>query len=93
MGLYIILEDRQKPYIRAGLFRQYIRTVPSPFMDERRTNAEFAEKPAILLMRNCSIHTRPADPMTLREQNVKAITFPPHPSPILQALDLGLFGV
>jgi hypothetical protein len=44
-------------------------------------------------MDNFSIHTRPKVLATLRDRNVKVITFPPHTTQIFQTLDLCLFGV
>ena len=93
MGLDLILEHRKKPYLTAELFHQYVTTVLLPFIDELRTNDEFAGKTAILLMDNCSIHTRPSVLLHLKEHNVKVITFPPHTTQIFQVLDLSLFGV
>jgi hypothetical protein len=93
MGVDLILEQRQKPYMSATLFQQYITTVLIPFIDRVRTNDQFAGKPAILLMDNCLIHTRPEVLKALREHNVKVITFPPHTTQVFQTLDLSLFGV
>jgi hypothetical protein len=93
MGMDMVLEHRQKTYITATLFRQYVTSVLIPFIERPRTNPEFAGKPVILLLDNCSIHTRSEVLATLREHNVKVITFPPHTTQIFQTLDLCLFVV
>jgi hypothetical protein len=77
----------------AALFQQYVTTVLIPFINRVRTNDQLAGKPAILLMDNCSIHTRPEVFEMLREDDVTVITFPPHTTQVCQALDLSLFGV
>jgi hypothetical protein len=78
MGVDLILERRQKPDMSAALFQQYATTVLIPFMNRVWTNDQLARKPAILLMDNCFIHTRPEVLRMLREHDVKVITFPPH---------------
>jgi hypothetical protein len=93
MGVDIVLEHRQKAYVTATLFQQYVTSVLIPFIERLRTNPEFTGKSATLLMDNCSIHTRPEVLATLRDHNVKVITFPPHTTQIFQTLDLYLFGV
>jgi hypothetical protein len=93
MGVDLILERRQKPYMTAALFHQYVTTVLIPFINRGGTNDQLAGKPAILLMDNCSIHRRPDVLKMLREHDVKVITFPPHTTQVYQALDLSLFCV
>jgi hypothetical protein len=93
MGMDMILEHRQKPYITATLFQQYATSVLILFIERLRTNQEFRGKSAILLMDNCSIHLKLEILATLREHNVKMITFPPHTTQIFQTLDLCRFGV
>jgi hypothetical protein len=93
MGVDVILERQQKPYMTAALFQQSVPTVLIPFINRVWTNDQLAGKPAILLMENCSIHTRPEVQRMLREHDVKVITVPPHTTQIFQALDLSLFGV
>jgi hypothetical protein len=93
MGLDMVLEHRQKADVTATLFQQHITSVLIPLIERLRTNSEFTSKLAILLMDNCSIHTRPEVLATLRNHNVKVITFPPHTTEIFQTLDLYLFGI
>jgi hypothetical protein len=92
LGVDLILAHRQQPYMTAALFQQYVTTVLIPFINRVRTNDQLAGKPAILLMENCSIHTRPDVPQRVREHCVKVIAFPPHTTQVFQALDLSLFG-
>jgi hypothetical protein len=92
-GLHMVLEHRQKEYVTAALFQQYVTSVLIPLIERLRTNPEFTRKSAILLMDNCSIHARPEVLATLRDHNVKVITFQPHTTQIFQTLDLCLFGI
>jgi hypothetical protein len=92
MAVDFILERRQKPYMTAALFQQYVTTVMIPFINPVWTNDQFAEKPAISLMDNCSIHARPEVLKILREHDVKMIAFQPHTTQIFQSLALSLFG-
>jgi hypothetical protein len=89
----MVLEHRQKAYVSATPFQQYVTSILIPFIERRRTNPEFTDKSAILLMDNCSIYTRPEVVATLRDHNMKLITFPPHTAQIFQNLDLCVFGV
>jgi hypothetical protein len=93
MGVDMVLEHRQKAYVTATLFQQYVTSVLIPFIERLRTNPEFPGKSAILLMDNCFIHMRQEVLATLRDHNVKVIAFPPHTTQIFQTLDLCLFGV
>jgi hypothetical protein len=93
MGGDLILERRQKPYMNAELFRQYVTTVLIPFINRLRSNEQLVGKPAILLMDNCSIHTKSEIIKILRQHDVKAVTFRPHTTQVFQALDLSLFWV
>jgi hypothetical protein len=61
MGVDMVLEHRQKTYVTAALFQQYVTCVMIPFIEGLRTYPEFTGKSAILLMGNCYIHTRPRD--------------------------------
>jgi hypothetical protein len=93
MGVDMVLKHKQKAYVTVTLFQQYGTSVLIPFIERLRTNPEFTGESAILLMDNCSIHTRLEVLATLRDYNVKVITFPPHTTQIFQTLDLCLFGV
>jgi hypothetical protein len=63
------------------------------FINDLRANEQFAWKPAILSMDNCSIRTRPEVSTILSERDFKVITFRPHKTQIFLALDLSLFRV
>jgi hypothetical protein len=78
MGVDMIVKHKQKPHITAIAFQQYVTTVLIPFIKRLRTNQEIRGKSTILLMDNCSIHTKPEILATLREHNVKIITFSPY---------------
>jgi hypothetical protein len=55
--------------------------------------AVFPQKPAVLLMGNCSAHASDDVIRILTEGSVRVITFAPHTTQIFQVLDLTLFGV
>jgi hypothetical protein len=93
MGVDMIPEHRQKPYVTAALFQEYVTTVLIPFIERLQTNQEFRGKSMILLMDNCSIQTKPEIFTTLMEYNVEITTFPPHATQIFQTLGLCIFGV
>jgi hypothetical protein len=93
MGVDMVLEHRQNAYLTATIFQQYATSVLISFIERLRTNPEFTDKSAVLLMDNCFIHTRSEVLTTLRDHSVKVITFPPHTTEIFHTLDLCLFGV
>jgi hypothetical protein len=86
MGVDSILKRRNKPYMNSQLFREYISTVLLPYINELRLNEEFADKEAVLLMDNCSVHVQPETLLLLADHRVKVVTFPPHTSHIFRAL-------
>jgi hypothetical protein len=92
MGLDLIIKWRTEPYMNSQLFAEYISTVLLPSLDKLRSNEKFADKEAILLMDNCSMHVRPETLQMLADHQMKVITLPPHTSHIFQSLDLSLFG-
>jgi hypothetical protein len=92
MGVDLILRRRNKPYMNSTLFFEYISKVFIPYVDELRTNEEFADREVVLLMDNCCIHVRSDTLQALANHRVKVITFPPHTSHIFQSLDVSLFG-
>jgi hypothetical protein len=57
-GVYLILKSRHRPYMNSQLFTEYISTVFLPYIDKLRSNEEFADKEAVLLMDNCPIHAQ-----------------------------------
>jgi hypothetical protein len=57
MGMYMVLEHRQKAYVTATVFQQYVTNILIPFIESLRTNPEFTGESPIFLMDNRSIHT------------------------------------
>jgi hypothetical protein len=78
MGVDMRLEHKQRPYITATRFHQYVTTVLTGFVGRLQVNQEFRGKSPILLMDNYSIQTKPEILAILREHNIKISTFPPH---------------
>jgi transposase len=72
--------------MNSQLFSEYISTVLLPYIDGLRTNDEFADKEAVLLMDNCCIHVQAEMLQMLADHRVKVITLPPHTSHIFQSL-------
>jgi hypothetical protein len=82
-GVDFIIRKRNKSYMNSQLFSEYISTVLLPYIDELRTNDEFANKEIVLLMDNCCIHVQAETLQMLTNHRVKVITFPPHTSYIV----------
>jgi hypothetical protein len=78
--------------MNSQLFTEYISIVLLPYIDELRSNAEFAENEAVPLMDNWSIRAHSDTLQMLAEHQVKVITFPLHTGHIFQSLDVSLFG-
>jgi hypothetical protein len=74
------------------LFAEYISTVLFPYVDELRSNEEFADQEGLILMDNCSVHVQGDTLQMLADHGVKVLTFPPHTTHIFQSPDLSLFG-
>jgi hypothetical protein len=55
-GRDMILKCNQKPYINAGIFPDYIRTIFLPYIDAFHGLAVFAQEIAVLLMDNPHSH-------------------------------------
>jgi hypothetical protein len=78
MGVDLIVKAWHKPYMNSQLFAEYISTAVLPHIGKLRSNEEFADKEAVLLMNNYSVHVQSATLQMLADHWVKVITFPPH---------------
>jgi uncharacterized NAD(P)/FAD-binding protein YdhS len=58
LGVDLILKHRNKPYMSSQLFAEYTSTVLLQCVDELRSNEEFADKKAVLLMDSCDAHVQ-----------------------------------
>jgi hypothetical protein len=92
LGVDFILRRPTKPYMSSQRFVEYISKVLLLYIDELRSNEEFTNKEAVLLMDNCSIDVQPETLQMIAEYEVKVIIFPPYMTYIFQSLDLSLFG-
>jgi hypothetical protein len=92
MGMDLILKSRHKPSMSSQLFAECISMVLLPYIDELRSNEEFADQEAVLFMDNCLIHVQAETWQMLADHRVKVITLPPHTTLIFECLDLSLFG-
>jgi hypothetical protein len=54
--LNLILKHRNKPYVRAELFEDYLRSVFLPHLMITRIVKDPREEDAVILMDNCSLH-------------------------------------
>jgi hypothetical protein len=91
-GFDLILKHRNKPNTSSQLFPKYISRVLLPYVDELRSNEEFADKKAVVLMDNCPVQVQGDILQMLADQGAKVLMFPPHTAHIFQSLDLSLFG-
>jgi hypothetical protein len=92
-GRDMILKCNQKPYINAGIFIDYIRTVFLPNIDALRRLAVFLQEVAVVLMDNCPAHVSDDVIRIPIEAREWGITFTPHTAQVFQILDLTLFDV
>jgi hypothetical protein len=90
---HLIVKHRDKPYVNADLFENYIRTMFLPHLIAMRRMYDFGEEDTVLLMDNCSPHLPPAVLTLLSNACVWIVTFAPDYTQIFQILDLTLFGV
>jgi hypothetical protein len=89
----LILKSNSRPYINAGIFLDYIRSVFLPYVIGLRNLARLVVEEAVLLMDNCSSHVTDDVSRLLAEVRMHVITFAPHTTQIFQVLHLTLFGV
>jgi hypothetical protein len=87
------LKFDQKPYLNAGIFLAYIRTILLPYIDIFYGRAVLTQEIAVLLMVHCSDDVSDDVIRILTEARVRVITFEPHTTQVFQVLDLTLFGV
>jgi hypothetical protein len=78
IGIDMILKKRDKSYMNAVLFHEYISTVPLPHIARVRSNRGFEHEPAVVLMDNCPVHMHDDTLQELIAHRVKVVTFPPH---------------
>jgi ATP-dependent helicase YprA (DUF1998 family) len=88
-----VLRWNPKPYIKAEIFFDYIRTVFLPNLAELRTLDAFTEETGVLLMDTCPSHVTDDIIGIHTEARVRVITFAPHTTKICQILDVTLFSV
>jgi hypothetical protein len=58
IDIEIRLKKREKLYMNARLFHEYISTILLPYIAKVRSNLGLTDEPAVLLMDNCSVHMR-----------------------------------
>jgi hypothetical protein len=89
----LILKSNPRPYVKAGIFLDSIKTLFLPYFIRIRGLAGFAAEDAILLMENWSAHATDDVIRLLAETRVPVISVTSHPTHIFQVLDLTLFDV
>jgi hypothetical protein len=92
-GRDMILKCNQKPYINAGIFIDYIRTVFLPNIDALRDLAVFLQEVAVVLMDNCPDHVSDDVIRIPTEGRERGITFTPHTTQVFQIPGLTLCDV
>ena len=93
IGVHLRMEHRDKPYVNAQLFQNYVETVFLPHLQSACLRLGLPEEEAVLLMDNCSPHLTGRVLELLSAAHVRVVTFAPHTTQIFQVLDLSLFGV
>jgi hypothetical protein len=90
-----MLKHRDKPYVNAELFEDYLRSVFLPHLMITRIVKDLGEEDAVLLMDNCSHHITFGAIELLSTARVRVVTLAPqlHATHIFQVFDLTLFGV
>jgi hypothetical protein len=78
--------------INAELFRDYLRDVMRPRIEDPREDNGTVNEPAILLMNNCSAHTSLEVIVLLSWHWMKTITCPPHTPGICPNAGFRVFG-
>jgi hypothetical protein len=92
MGVDVILKHQNKPYRISEFYTEYISTVLLQYIEEFRSNDEFANREALSFMANWSVHTRVETVHELADHGDKVITFPLHTTHVFESLDLSLLG-
>jgi hypothetical protein len=77
IGIDMTLKKRDKQYMNAVLFHEYISTVLLLYVARVRSNPGLEHEPVVLLMDNCSAHIRDNTLRELAAYRVKVVTFPP----------------
>jgi hypothetical protein len=93
IGKHLILKHRDKPYVNAEPFEDYLPSVFLPHLMIAHIVKDRREEDPVRLMGNCSPHITPAVIELLSIAPVRVLTFASHTTQICQVLDLTLFGV
>jgi hypothetical protein len=97
--LNLILKHRDKPYLNAELFEDYLRSVSLPHLMITRIVKDIRAEDAVLLRDNCSPHITPLRASSTFSRLPVCAWFSllsrriPHTTQIFQVLDLTLCGV
>jgi hypothetical protein len=83
----------QKPYINAGIFLDYIKTIFLPYIDTFHALVVSAQEIAVLLMDNCLVHVSDHVIHIFTQAKVCVRTFAPHTTQVFQVLDFTLFRI
>jgi hypothetical protein len=95
IGRHLILKHRDRPYVNAELFDDYLHSVFLPHLMITYIVKDLREEDAGLLAGNCSPHISSGVIELLSTPHVRAGTFAPqtHTTQIFRVLDLTLFGI
>jgi hypothetical protein len=86
-----MVRRRNPAYVSEELFFEYVSDVVIPYVDSLRSQPQFENQPAILLMDSALPHVSERVLRLLGENMIKAVVFPAHTTNIFQALDLVFF--
>jgi hypothetical protein len=97
IGQHLILKHRDKRYVKAKLFEDYLCSVLLPHLMITRIVKDLRKEEAVPLTDNCSPHITPGviELISTARMRVVVVAFAPQPdtTQIFQVLDLTLFGV
>lgn len=91
-GIEFHLCSSENGFITFDIFYSYLEDIFIPTINKIRIEKNYHEKPALLLMDNCSCHINFQINRLLASHNIRVITYPPHTSHLFQPLDAVFFG-
>jgi hypothetical protein len=93
IGTYLILWQRNEPYINSEPFVDDLRRVFLPYLSDFHRSPELTDEEAMFLMNNCPSYVTQQVIDLLTQAPLRVIMCAPHTRNILQVLDFTLFGV
>jgi hypothetical protein len=83
---------QENGFITKARFQEWILKILIPYFERRRQETGYAGR-ALLLLDGCRCHKTDEIAAELQRANIELLIIPAHSSHMIQALDLGIFGV